>query len=179
MVLCTGVGRQGKPTRLPGYVRSRTLVMLMGVARLESLLRTLTMSDADAGAEKNADADAEKDGSGGGLRDGEAYPSNIPIAIIERASMPDQRTIFGTLETIKDAMDHVGEQRPPGMIVVGWAVLALEGEGDVEVLEDAKRLIGGDGKEAGEELRRKDDERIRRWLGDQRWSVREGFVKWD
>ena len=31
---CTGAGRQDKGVRLPGYERSRTLLILMGVARL-------------------------------------------------------------------------------------------------------------------------------------------------
>jgi len=117
MVLCTGVGRQGKSCRLPGYVRSRTLVLLMGVARLDSLLQALLDDNVTPS-----------------LREGEQYPSYLPIAVIERASMPDQRVISATLETISAAMTVVGEQRPPGMIVVGWSVLALHRDGDVECL---------------------------------------------
>ena len=37
LVLCTGVGRQGKAVQLPGYIKSRTLLVLMeshGYSRL-------------------------------------------------------------------------------------------------------------------------------------------------
>jgi len=53
------------------------------------------------------------------------YPPYLPIAIIERASMPDQHVTSGTLSTIVQALEAGGPQRPPGMIVVGWSVLGL------------------------------------------------------
>ena len=159
MILCTGVGRQGKPCRLPGYIRSRTLVLLMGVARLDSLLKTLQNDDVDPS-----------------LRDGEPYPRNLPIAIIERASMPDQRVTSATLETISAAMSEIGEQRPPGMIVVGWSVLALHQKGDVEVLDDAISSLVG--KDPVADLKAKDEARVQKWLGSQGWRVVEGFNKW-
>jgi uroporphyrin-III C-methyltransferase len=157
MIMCTGVGRQGKPTKLPGYLRSQTLVLLMGVARLDSLLETLMQED--------------KEGGAAAYRSGVAYPSYLPIAIIERASMPDQRVIAGTLSTISAALVSVGDQRPPGMIVVGWSVLALVGEGDVTVLDDANSA--GDNMQ---ELEQKDRSRVRRWLHDAGWKVQEGFA---
>jgi uroporphyrin-III C-methyltransferase len=159
MILCTGVGRQGKPSRLPGYVRSRTLILLMGVARLDSLLQTLLDKDVDPN-----------------LREGERYPSNLPIAIIERASMPDQRVVSATLETVSAAMMKIGEQRPPGMIVVGWSVLALHGDGDVEVLDDAQ--VTSNETDVEIDIRSKDRLRIERWLGGQSWRISEGFNKW-
>lgn len=164
VVICTGVGRGGRGTRLPGYQRERTLVLLMGVARLDELVVTLTSSD-----EENSNTRNER-----GRRDGATYPSNLPIAIIERASMPDQRVISGTLATITSAMKSaaVGEQRPPGMIVVGWSVLALVGAGDVAVLDDAVGTPEG-------ELVKRDEERINRWLKDGGWLVKEGFTRWD
>ncbi|KAG6873078.1 hypothetical protein C0992_009127, partial [Termitomyces sp. T32_za158] len=119
-MVCTGVGRKGKDVQLPGYERARTLVILMGVARLPAVIQALT----------------EDQEQGGGRRDGKAYPPHTPIAIIERASMPDQRVISSTLRDIVRAMDSIGEQRPPGMIIIGWGVLALWGEGDVGVLDE-------------------------------------------
>ncbi|KAJ6536510.1 hypothetical protein DFH09DRAFT_1178754 [Mycena vulgaris] len=71
-------------------------------------------------------------------RAGEVYSHYMPIAIIERASMPDQRVVVSTLR-------DVGEQRPPGLMIVGWAVVALWEAGDVEVL--------GEGAEADDESR--------------------------
>lgn len=143
-VVCTGVGRQGREVALPGYERGRTLVLLMGVARLPQLLDTL----------QNADVGAPR-------RHGAPYPAHLPIALIERASMPDQRVICSTLRDIAAALDSVGEQRPPGMLVIGWSVLSLWQTGDVSVLED------------GAEQR--DEERIRKWLGDAKWRVTEGL----
>lgn len=143
-IVCTGVGRRGKDVQLPGYQRSRTLVILMGVARLEQVVKALTdLHDVDS------------------KRDGAVYPTHTPIAIIERASMPDQRVVASTLRDIVTALASSGEQRPPGMMVIGWAVLALWAEGDVGVLDDK-----------GEN---RDEDRVRKWLCGNRWSVREGL----
>lgn len=142
-IVCTGVGKGGKEVKLPGYDRGRTLVILMGVARLTAVLETL----------QNPDTTSK--------RVGPAYPSHTPIAIIERASMPDQRVVYSTLRDIGNALDSVGEQRPPGMIVVGWSVLSLWGEGDMEILDE--------GAEAG------DGQRIKAWLDDKPWRVLEGL----
>jgi uroporphyrin-III C-methyltransferase len=144
-VVCTGVGRQGKEVKLPGYERSRTLVLLMGVARLPQILETLQSTDPAVS----------------GRRNGSPYPANLPIALIERASMPDQRVIVSTLRDIAAALQSAGEQRPPGMLVIGWSVLSLWEKGDVTVLDE----------EPGE----KDEERIKRWLGDSKWRTTEGL----
>lgn len=144
-VVCTGVGRQGKEVKLPGYERSRTLVLLMGVARLPQILDTLQSADPAVA----------------GRRNGAAYPAHLPIALIERASMPDQRVIVSTLRDIAAALESAGEQRPPGMLVIGWSVLSLWDKGDVSVLDE-----GAKGK---------DEERIKRWLGDKQWRTTEGL----
>lgn len=151
VVVCTGVGRQGKEVKLPGYERSRTVLILMGVARIVQVVGAMIRNDSGSG---------EGLQSGEGRREGRPYPRNTPIAIIERGSMPDQRVVASTLGDICEALDSTGEQRPPGMMVVGWAVLALQGTGDTSVLEE------------GEE---RDEERIRKWLGGGRWVMREGI----
>ncbi|KAG0697733.1 uroporphyrin-III C-methyltransferase [Suillus ampliporus] len=151
VVVCTGVGRQGKEVKLPGYERARTVLILMGVARIAQVVGAMMCSD---------DGSGEGLQSGEGRREGRPYPRNTPIAIIERGSMPDQRVVASTLGHICEALDSAGEQRPPGMMVVGWAVLALQGTGDTSVLEE------------GEEG---DEERVRKWLGGGRWVVREGI----
>lgn len=149
-MICTGVGRKGKSITLPPYERSRTVVILMGVARLSSLLTELRMHASGA------------------------YPPYLPIAIVERASSPDQRLIAGTLETIERILEgpDVGEQRTPGMIVIGWVVLALEGKGDLEVLNDACVSGRGEG-----ELEALDRARISRWLRPHTSVVRDGLAR--
>lgn len=85
--------------------------------------------------------------------------------------MPDQRVLVSTLEDVEGALAGVGEQRPPGMIVIGWAVLAFgrkdgEGGGAGEgMLED----VDVDGRE------RRDQLRVVRWLGGRKWDVWEGL----
>ncbi|KAF8131471.1 uroporphyrin-III C-methyltransferase [Boletus edulis] len=154
-VVCTGAGRQGKAVSLPGYDRARTVLVLMGVARLGEVVRTLVTIE------------------GSGQRDGPAYPPYLPIAIIERGSMPDQRVLVSTLEAVESALAGVGEQRPPGMIVIGWAVLAFgrrDGEGG-----DAGDGVLDDVDDDVEEQERRDRQRIARWLGGRKWDVWEGL----
>lgn len=147
LMICTGVGRKGKSVTFPPYERSRTLVVLMGVARLGALLEQLR-------------------GHKGG-----AYPGYLPIAIVERASSPDQRTISATLDSIQRALEssEVGDLRTPGMIVVGWVVLALEHSGNLDVLDDITK------SESGEELETLDRARIARWLGGHAHVVKDGL----
>lgn len=144
MVLATGVGRGGKATLLPGYQRGRSLVLLMGVARLEALVSTLLAPTADT-------------------REGAAYPAHVPCAVVERASSPDQRLIAAPLHRIVEALEQVGNQRPPGMIMIGWAVLSLEGEGDTTVLD------------LGQDTWEQDEVRIQRWLKGRAYITREGL----
>lgn len=193
MTLCTGVGRAGKKVRLPGYDRGRSLVVLMGVARLRAVVSTLTATTPPGTVE------------GQGDRDGAAFPPHTPIAIIERASSSDQRLVASTLEGIVSALERCGEQRPPGMMLIGWAVLCLEGVGDVSILDDSAECaalssadpaqgdfvpdqLSGDGEavqtassprlspaESQAELDRRDRARIERWLGPRGYIMREGL----
>lgn len=146
MIMCTGVGRMGKSVQLPGFLKSRTTCILMGVARIGSIVTVLTHPDQPG-------------------RDGHAYPGHLPIAIIERASSPDQRVILSTLTNIEEALKSV-EERPPGMMLVGWAAMCLEGAGRVDVLDTQK-------EEQEEEI-------VDGWLGGKRWKIREGLGgEWD
>jgi uroporphyrin-III C-methyltransferase len=148
-VVCTGVGRAGADGRLAGYERGRTLVVLMGVARLSALVTALISEDGASGR-----------------RDGAPYPSHLPAAIVERGTMPDQRVTCSTLRDIATAIESAGEQRPPGMIVIGWVVLSLWSKGDMTVLDNGAE---------------KDDEyRVKRWLEGGPWRITEGLeAGWD
>ncbi|KAJ7447242.1 uroporphyrin-III C-methyltransferase [Mycena latifolia] len=149
LAVCTGVGRGGADVRLPGYERARTLVVLMGVARLATVVAALLDPEESA------------------RRAGVVYPPYTPIAIVERASMPDQRLVVSTLRDVVRALESAGEQRPPGLMVIGWAVLALWGAGDVEVLNDGAV--------------QDDEARVARWLREgPGWRVTEGLPDgWD
>lgn len=60
LVVCTGVGRGGRDVQIEGYERGKTLCVLMGVARLEALVKSLVEHPSSA------------------------YPPYLPIALIER-----------------------------------------------------------------------------------------------
>ncbi|KAJ4485889.1 uroporphyrin-III C-methyltransferase [Lentinula aciculospora] len=183
-IITTPVGKGGKALEMPKYNRARTVVVLMGVARLGSVVKALV-------------------GSGKVIGD---YPPHLPIAIVERASMPDQRVVESTLEDIERAMEssEVGAQRPPGMMVIGWSVPALWGAGNVDVLEGEgddgegegsrkrtdesdesrrvnRKFVDGEHQENIEIQTAGDIRRIRKWLGEGvRWRVREGLAPaWD
>ncbi|KIO17349.1 hypothetical protein M407DRAFT_32984 [Tulasnella calospora MUT 4182] len=193
LTVCTGVGRKGRDVDLPGYERSRTLVILMGVARLSQLVAALTEGfECDGSLEKESDETVRTR-----RRRGAAYPGWTPIAIIERASCPDQRVLVSTLNDVEEGLTRLGEQRPPGMIVVGWAAVSLAGSGDLGVLDDAndsrqaggqatsvsgnddtegfKAVVGEGNCGAAESLSVKDKARVSRWLGGERWRVCDGL----
>jgi len=97
VLICTGTGRKGAPLDPPEFVPSRTLVLLMSLHRLSALVESLL---------------------------GKAYPADLPVAVLERASCPDQRVIRTTLEHVCAAVEEEGS-RPPGLLVVGNACKVL------------------------------------------------------
>lgn len=111
VVVCTGVGRGGREGSIAPYQRGKTLCILMGVARLESLVAGLLSHPLTP------------------------YPPHLPIALVERASAPDQRVVATTVSRIAEVLASLPPHRPPGMIVVGWAVMCLDGEGDMGILD--------------------------------------------
>lgn len=157
LILCTGVGRGGKKVKLPGYERSRSLIVLMGVARLGAVVDVLTQGWAAGVSQASATSD----------RTGAPFPPYTPIAIIERASSSDQRILTSTLDKILVALDKCGEQRPPGMIMIGWAVLSLEGSGHVDVLEQDESDPA--------QLEQNDRARVQSWLDGKDYIMREGL----
>ncbi|GAA5847158.1 hypothetical protein JCM5353_004982 [Sporobolomyces roseus] len=139
LVVCTGVGRGGRIVQVAGYERGKTLCVLMGVARLRSLVDSLINHPT------------------------QPYPEYLPIALIERASSADQRVVASTIGQLADVLDTLPPHRPPGMIVVGWAVMCLDDQGDMTILDDE------------EEDETKDRARVERWNGEMGYRVREGL----
>ena len=103
VVMCTGYGRDNTSPDLIQYHREQTVVFLMAVGRLRTLCDNLH----------------EKAG----------FPIDTPVAIVERAGCPDQRTVVGTVETIADIAE-ANDVRPPSTIVVGEVVNVLLTEDD-------------------------------------------------
>lgn len=110
VVLCTGYGRDNSSPELIQYHREQTVVFLMAVGRLRSLCQNLV--------------------------DMAGYPMETPVAIVERAGCPDQRTVVGTIDTIADLAGRY-DVKPPSTIVVGEVVNVLLTEGDFVVEEYA------------------------------------------
>ena len=101
VVMCTGYGRNGTSPDLIQYHEEQTVVFLMAVGRLQELCNNLIKL---AG-----------------------YPSKTPVAIIEKAGCPEQRTLVGDMEDIADLASKY-EIKPPSTIVVGKVVNVLLGE---------------------------------------------------
>ncbi|GKY99321.1 hypothetical protein MPSEU_000887200 [Mayamaea pseudoterrestris] len=99
VVMCTGYGREGSNPDLIQYQKEQTLVFLMAVGRLKELCERLVEQA--------------------------KYPINTPVAIVERAGCPDQRTVVGTMQTIADLAAKY-KIRPPSTIVVGEVVNVLQ-----------------------------------------------------
>ncbi|KAI1607854.1 uroporphyrin-III C-methyltransferase [Exophiala viscosa] len=110
VVICTGTGRKGAAPEPPSYRKSKTVVFLMALHRLESLVKTLTRVADDP---ETTTPHARR-----------LWPSSTPCAVIERASCPDQRVIRSTLEYVCQAVEE-GGSRPPGLLVVGHACEVL------------------------------------------------------
>jgi uroporphyrin-III C-methyltransferase len=109
VVICTGTGRKGALPELPTYSKSKTVVFLMALHRIEELMKGL-------------------------LEEGWGW--EVPCAVVERASCKDQRVIRTRIGDVVRAVEREGS-RPPGLLVVGWACTVLraplaEGEWTVE-----------------------------------------------
>ncbi|KAK9485112.1 tetrapyrrole methylase [Lipomyces starkeyi] len=98
VLICTGTGRKGAAPAIPEFVESRTTIFLMALHRLADV--TVWLRDA-------------------------GWRMDVPCAIIERASCPDQRVIRTTLEHVVEAFEITGS-RPPGILVIGKSCAVIE-----------------------------------------------------
>ncbi|KAF3050724.1 hypothetical protein E8E11_005834 [Didymella keratinophila] len=108
VLVCTGTGRKGAPLDPPEFVASRTIVLLMSLHRLQALIESLVAK---------------------------GYPADLPVAVLERASCPDQRVIRTTIQHVCAAVEEEGS-RPPGLLVVGHACRVLSGYSQRWVVEE-------------------------------------------
>lgn len=143
VLICTGTGRKGKSPDPPHYVKSQTVVFLMALHRLESLVTSLTTETEQGDGEMN---------NGERKQQRNLWPREIPCAVVERASCPDQRVIRSTLEHICAAVEEEGS-RPPGLLVLGWSCEVLHKPGGQRwVVEDGFRGLDELGMERGLDL---------------------------
>ena len=96
--MTTGYGREGTCPDLIQYHPEQTLVFLMAVGRLQQLCERLMESA--------------------------HYPADTPVAIVEKAGCPEQRTVVGDMTSIA-AMAKEYNVKPPSTIVVGKVVNVL------------------------------------------------------
>ena len=101
VVTCTGYGRNGTSPDLIRYHPEQTVVFLMAVGRLRELCANLQRQ---AG-----------------------YPADTPVAIVERAGCPQQRTLVGDMTDIAD-LAETHTLKPPCTIVVGGGSQGVVGD---------------------------------------------------
>lgn len=97
ILITTGRNSDGSIPSIPSYEKNRTLVILMSVHRLATICQHLS----DAG-----------------------YPNTSPLAIIEKASMPDQKMTPLILQSAKQF--DTSQIQQPALIVVGNVINALD-----------------------------------------------------
>ncbi|KAL5604934.1 uncharacterized protein BROUX77_005120 [Berkeleyomyces rouxiae] len=114
ILICTGTGKKGVAPTPPEFVSTRTVVFLMALHRIKDLVTELTTH---LPYEKNEFLTDPKPTR-------VLFPLDIPCAVLERATCPDQRVIRTTLRHVAQAIETEGS-RPPGLLVVGAACTAL------------------------------------------------------
>ena len=98
VLISTGYGTNLSVVDLPEYDAQRTVVLLMAVGRIGEIASNMTLYL--------------------------GYPSETPVCIIEKATTPQQRTIYGTLASIGEIAVHENA-RPPSTIIIGDVVHVL------------------------------------------------------
>jgi uroporphyrin-III C-methyltransferase len=98
VIITTGRGTKGSMPNLPVYGSTQTLVVLMAVGRA-SELRALLLE--------------------------RQYPTDVPICWIENANCPEERVLFGTVDTMASLVEEK-EIKAPAVLVVGSATTVLE-----------------------------------------------------
>ena len=120
VVMCTGYGREGTSPDLIQYHKEQTIVFLMAVGRLRELCsRLVNLAN---------------------------YPLDTPVAIVEKAGCPTQRTVVGNMETIPDLAEKHNVQAPSTIVVGGVVNVLLEtddvsGEAVTGLIQNATQVV--------------------------------------
>jgi uroporphyrin-III C-methyltransferase len=97
VIITTGRGTKGSMPDLPIYGATQTLVVLMAVGRAAELRDMLIERQ---------------------------YPTDVPICWIENANCPEERIIFGTVDTTYKTVEE-NEIKAPAVLVVGHSNTVL------------------------------------------------------
>lgn len=108
VLICTGTGRRGVLPKIPEFVKTRTTVFLMSLHRINDLVEGLINN---------------------------SWDPEIPAAIVERSSCPDQRVTRTKLKYLNEAIEAIGS-RPPGLLVVGYACEVLKQHNEKWIVEE-------------------------------------------
>lgn len=110
LLISTGRDKGGTFPDLPDYCPTRTLVLLMAVGKLGTLFVSCLAA--------------------------KGYPSSLPLAIVEDASLPTERQTMTTLGDVSTV--HAAKKfKSPAVVIVGWTVCALS---DPAIVEAANSL---------------------------------------
>jgi siroheme synthase len=122
VVFCTGMDRYENVPDVPAYSKEQTVVYLMAIGRLTDLCKMMME---------------------------QGYPANLPVGICERATTPQQRDVYGTLETIGEIAKQQ-KIRAPAVVVVGEVVGALGKELESQISDQTGiwGMLGADALEA-------------------------------
>lgn len=116
VLITTGQGRGGTFPALPPFDPQRTLVMLMAVGRIPTLAPDLSAL---------------------------GYPLDTPVAIIERAAHPDERTTLTDLTRLAGDAAAVGVTSP-AVLVIGKVVHAQKDEEAKLLLQERALTLAGE-----------------------------------
>lgn len=98
VLIVTGHGRKDTFVDMPQYVVNRTLVILMGIGRIDSIQKQLLLN---------------------------GFPSTIKCAVIESATLKNEKKWISNLKELRSLVVNNNIQ-PPATIVIGHVVNALE-----------------------------------------------------
>lgn len=126
VVFCTGMNKDEAVPDVPPYHKEQSCVFLMAVGRLAQLVHALAT---------------------------DGYPASTPVAIIERATTPRERTLRSDLASVV-AEAEAAEVKAPAIVVVGSVVLALHAPGrdarsDARMPEDMVEAVAEAREAAG------------------------------
>ena len=94
ILLATAHGKCDTHPNVPMYEEAQSTLFLMSISRLSYLVRRLRLN---------------------------GYPESIPIAIVEKATLPEQRVVKATLRSV-EAVANAERVTSPAVIVIGNAV---------------------------------------------------------